>query len=116
MLATVEGDIHDIGKNIVATVLRAGGFDVTDIGKNVPADEVVRRAREIAPDIVGLSAMMTTTVGRVQEVRDALRDAGIECALITGGASMTHELARMFGARYSENSSGALALCKEIAG
>lgn len=114
LLATVEGDIHDIGKNIVATVLRAGGFEVRDAGKNVAASAIVEAARAFGPDIVGLSAMMTTTVGRVQETADALRAAGFEVAVISGGASMTSELAKMFGVGYSENSSGALSLCREI--
>ena len=114
MIATVEGDIHDIGKNIVGTVLRAGGFGVTDIGKNVPAAEIARRAEELKPDIIGLSAMMTTTVGRIQEVSQALKSAGINTPVISGGASMNSELADLFGVRYSKDSSGALALCKEL--
>ncbi|MDR3353626.1 MAG: cobalamin-dependent protein [Synergistaceae bacterium] len=114
LLATVEGDIHDIGKNIVATVLRAGGFDVIDIGKNVPAEKIVKCAREHAPDIVGLSAMMTTTVGRVSEVAESLRDAGLKVTVISGGASMNAELADMYGVGYADNSSGALTLCKEL--
>ena len=115
MIATVEGDIHDIGKNIVGTVLRAGGFGVTDIGKNVTAAEIVRRAEELKPDIIGLSAMMTTTVGRIQEVSQTLKSAGINTPVISGGASMNPELADLFGVRYSKDSSGALALCKELA-
>ncbi|MDL2263100.1 homocysteine S-methyltransferase family protein [Synergistaceae bacterium OttesenSCG-928-I11] len=116
MLATVEGDIHDIGKNIVGTVIRAGGFEVLDVGKNVAASEIVARARDYKPDIVGLSAMMTTTVGRVAEVAKALDEAGIPTAVISGGASMNAELAKLFGVLYSENSSGAVALCKGIVG
>lgn len=115
LIATVEGDIHDIGKNIVATVLRAGGFDVVDIGKNVPTSEIVRRATDERPDIVALSAMMTTTVGRVQEVAAALESARIKSAVISGGASMTSELAKMFGVSYSDTSSDALDLCKKLA-
>lgn len=114
LLATVEGDIHDIGKNIVATVLRAGGFKVTDMGKNVRASDIVSLAREIDPDIIGLSAMMTTTVGRVREVREAAEAEGVRARVICGGASMTEELAAMFGAAYSSSSSGALALCRSI--
>lgn len=114
VVATVEGDIHDIGKNIVATVLRAGGFEVIDIGKNMTADEIVAQVQAHRPDIVGLSAMMTTTVGRVSEVAKALKGAGIEVAVISGGASMNAELAELFGVSYSDNSSGALALCKKI--
>jgi 5-methyltetrahydrofolate--homocysteine methyltransferase len=114
LLATVEGDIHDIGKNIIGTVLRAGGFDVIDIGKNVPSERIVTCTREHTPDIVGLSAMMTTTVGRVSEVAESLKDAGIDVAVISGGASMNAELADMYGVRYADNSSGALALCREL--
>jgi 5-methyltetrahydrofolate--homocysteine methyltransferase len=114
LLATVEGDIHDIGKNIVATVLRAGGFDVIDIGKNVPAERIVKCAKEHAPDIVGLSAMMTTTVGRVSEVAESLKVAGLNVTVISGGASMNAELADMYGVNYAGNSSGALTLCKEL--
>ncbi|MDR1885821.1 MAG: homocysteine S-methyltransferase family protein [Synergistaceae bacterium] len=114
LLATVEGDIHDIGKNIVGTVLRAGGFEVIDIGKNVASERIVESAREHSPDIVGLSAMMTTTVGRVSEVAESLRGAGLSVEVISGGASMNAELAGMYGVRYADSSSGALALCKEL--
>ncbi|MDR3331483.1 MAG: homocysteine S-methyltransferase family protein [Synergistaceae bacterium] len=116
LIATVEGDIHDIGKNIVGTVLRAGGFEVIDMGKSVTSKEIVARVLECSPDIVGLSAMMTTTVGRVSEVTESLKDAGLRVAVISGGASMNSELADLYGVRYAENSSGALALCKELTG
>jgi 5-methyltetrahydrofolate--homocysteine methyltransferase len=115
LVATVEGDIHDIGKNIVATVLRAGGFDVIDIGKNVDADEIVKSAKEHVPDVVGLSAMMTTTVGRVSDVALALKKAGVGAHVISGGASMSAELAELFGVRYAADSSAALSLCKDLA-
>jgi 5-methyltetrahydrofolate--homocysteine methyltransferase len=114
MIATVEGDIHDIGKNIIATVLRAGGFDVVDIGKNVSASEIVSRAKECSPDIIGLSAMMTTTVGRVSDVSFALKKDGVEAPVISGGASMNTELAELFGVHYAADSSAALSLCKEL--
>jgi 5-methyltetrahydrofolate--homocysteine methyltransferase len=114
LLATVEGDIHDIGKNIVATVLRAGGFEVVDAGKNVGSAEILRQAAELAPDIVGLSAMMTTTVGRVSEVVTTLLEGGVSVPVICGGASMNEELASLFGARYAHDSNAALALCRSL--
>jgi 5-methyltetrahydrofolate--homocysteine methyltransferase len=114
MIATVEGDIHDIGKNIIATVLRAGGFDIVDIGKNVSASEILSRAKECSPDIIGLSAMMTTTVGRVSDVASALKKDGIDSPVISGGASMNTELAELFGVHYAADSSAALSLCKEL--
>ncbi|MDR1515975.1 MAG: homocysteine S-methyltransferase family protein [Synergistaceae bacterium] len=116
LLATVEGDIHDIGKNIVATVLRAGGFEVADAGKNVSSAEILRQAAELAPDIVGLSAMMTTTVGRVSEVVAALAEGGVSVPVICGGASMNDELANLFGARYARDSNAALSLCRSLVG
>jgi 5-methyltetrahydrofolate--homocysteine methyltransferase len=116
LLATVEGDIHDIGKNIVATVLRAGGFDVVDAGKNVSSAEILRQARERAPDIIGLSAMMTTTVGRVSDVASALAGEGIKVPVICGGASMNDELAGLYGVRYAADSNAALALCRNLVG
>ena len=114
LLATVEGDIHDIGKNIVGTVLRAGGFEVIDAGKNVSSDEILRQAKERAPDIIGLSAMMTTTVGRVSDVAAALAGELINIPVICGGASMNDELAGLFGVRYAADSNEALALCRRI--
>jgi len=115
LLATVEGDVHDIGKKIVGTVLKSGGFEVIDAGKDIPASEIVKRVKEIKPDILGLSAMMTTTVGRVEEVHDLLKAEGMEVLLISGGASMTEELAQNFGCDgYSKDASQALILCKNL--
>jgi len=114
LLATVEGDIHDIGKNIVGTVLRAGGFEVIDAGKNVPAAKIADAAELHKPDLVGLSAMMTTTVGRVPEVVSCLAQRGVTVPVLSGGASMNAELADLFGVRYAADSSAALTLCKEL--
>lgn len=114
LLSTVEGDIHDIGKNIVGTVLRAGGFEVVDAGKNVSAGMIADAAERHRPDLVGLSAMMTTTVGRVPEVAACLRERGFDVPVLAGGASMNAELADIFGVHYSRDSSSALTLCKEL--
>ncbi len=115
LLATVEGDVHDIGKRIVGTVLESAGFAVIDIGKDVPASVIVESVRMHAPHIVGLSAMMTTTVGRVEEVHRALKEAGIGVRLIAGGASMSAELAARFGCDgYASDASTVVSLCERL--
>ncbi len=115
LLATVEGDVHDIGKRIVGTVLESGGFEVVDIGKDVPAPEVLSAVREHRPSIVGLSAMMTTTVGRVEEVRQELEQAGLKVKLIAGGASMNADLAERFGCDgYAPSASSVVSLCESL--
>jgi 5-methyltetrahydrofolate--homocysteine methyltransferase len=114
LLATVEGDVHDIGKNIIATVLRAGGFTVIDAGKDRSPEEILAAARNHKPDIVGLSAMMTTTVGKVGETKALLAENGFSCPVLAGGASMNQGLAKRFQVHYSPNGSEALALCKAL--
>ena len=114
LLATVEGDIHDIGKNIVATILRSSGFEVIDLGKNVPAETVVKEVQKLKPDLVGLSAMMTTTVGQVKKVKEALEEAGLFLPVLAGGASMNQELAEIFGVHYARNAVEALNLCQRF--
>ena len=98
LLATVEGDIHDIGKNIVATLLENHGFEVIDLGKNVPADRIVEEAERQKVDIVGLSALMTTTVLEMETVIKRLRDKGIRALTIVGGAVVTQEFSDKIGA------------------
>ncbi|CAG1066670.1 5-methyltetrahydrofolate--homocysteine methyltransferase [uncultured bacterium] len=98
LLATVEGDIHDIGKNIVATLLENHGFEVLDLGKNVPADRIVEEAEKNKVDIVGLSALMTTTVLEMDTVIKRLKDKGIKALTIVGGAVVTQEFSDKIGA------------------
>lgn len=112
LLATVEGDVHDIGKKIVATVLRSSGYEVIDLGRNVPAERIVTACLKEKPHLVGLSAMMTTTVGRVREVKEALAAAGLSIPVLAGGASMNKELAERFGVHYAGNAIEALNLCQ----
>ncbi|MEJ5228821.1 MAG: homocysteine S-methyltransferase family protein [Pseudothermotoga sp.] len=114
LLATVQGDIHDIGKKIVATVLRSGGFEVYDVGKDISAQTILQECKNYKPDIVGLSAMMTTTVGQVKEVADLLRSQGVNVFLIAGGASMNQQLADQFGVFYAKDAVQALELCKRL--
>lgn len=98
LLATVEGDIHDIGKNIVATLLENHGFEVIDLGKNVPADRIIEEAERNRVDIVGLSALMTTTVLEMDKVIKRLRERGIKAMTIVGGAVVTKEFSENIGA------------------
>lgn len=98
VMATVEGDIHDIGKNIVCLLLRNHGFEVIDLGKDVPAETIVREAIEKKADIVGLSALMTTTMVKMQETIDLLREKESDIKVMIGGAVITEEFASRIGA------------------
>ena len=100
VLATVQGDIHDIGKNIVRTVLENYGFQVIDLGRDVPPEEVVRTARESHARMVGLSALMTTTVPAMKKTIQCLREAGLDVPVMVGGAVLTPDYAREIGADY----------------
>lgn len=114
LLATVEGDIHDIGKNIVATVLRSAGIEIVDLGRNVPTETIVSQAEKHKPDIVGLSAMMTTTIGKIKETAEALKSKGIYLPVVAGGASMNREIAERFGVHYASNAIEGLELCLNL--
>ncbi|WP_432822067.1 homocysteine S-methyltransferase family protein [Trichloromonas sp.] len=98
LMATVEGDIHDIGKNIVCTLLENHGFEVIDLGKNVPAQRILEQARAHQVDAVGLSALMTTTIQQMEVVVQQLRDAGIKTFTMVGGAVVTQDYADSIGA------------------
>lgn len=100
VIATVEGDYHDIGKNIVVTLLGVQGFDVIDMGMDVPADRIVEEVRTQHPTIVGLSALLSTTMARMGEVIEALKAAGLrdEVKVILGGTPVTPAYADSIGA------------------
>jgi len=100
LIGTVEGDIHDIGKSIVTAMLTAEGFDVVDLGVDVPDQLFVEKTKEIKPPILGLSALMTTTRTKQKDVIDALRRAGLKDAVkvMVGGATVTPEWAQEIGA------------------
>ena len=100
VLATVRGDVHDIGKNIVKVVLESYGFEVVDLGKDTPVERVVEAAMRIQPLAVGLSALMTTTVRSMEETVRALREKGCESKIFVGGAVLTAEIAHEIGADY----------------
>lgn len=102
ILATVKGDIHDIGKNIVKVILENYNYDIIDLGKDVSAEKIVEEAKKYAdePIIVGLSALMTTTMKSMEDIIEELRDNGIDCPVMVGGAVLTAEYARNMGADY----------------
>ncbi|MEM2341669.1 MAG: corrinoid protein [Candidatus Bathyarchaeia archaeon] len=100
VIGTVRGDLHDIGKNIVATLLSAAGFEVIDLGVDVPPEKFVEAVREHNPDIVGMSALLTTTMIEMENVIKALKEAGLrdKVKIIIGGAPITSEFAEKIGA------------------
>lgn len=115
LLATVEGDIHDIGKNIVAALLSNHGFDVIDMGKNVPAEKIIEEAVRNRVDVVGLSALMTTTMMEMKKVIELLKSRGIDSVSIIGGAVVTEEFAREIGAElYAKDAMDAVAKLKKM--
>jgi len=115
LMATVEGDIHDIGKNIVCTLLENHGFEVVDLGKNVPAARIVEQARALEVDAVGLSALMTTTLAQMETTIALLRQAGVTVFTMVGGAVVTPEYAASIGADlYAADALEAVARIKEL--
>jgi 5-methyltetrahydrofolate--homocysteine methyltransferase len=99
-VATVKGDIHDIGKNIVATLLKGAGYEVTDLGVDVPTEKIVEVVKKDKPDFLGLSALLTTTMAGMGEVIEALKENGLrdKVKVLIGGAAVSDEYAREIGA------------------
>ena len=119
VLGTVKGDIHEIGKNLVATMLSASGFEVVDLGVDVPSEKFAETAREVNADIVGVSALLTTTMTGQKAVIEALDKLGLrpKVKVMVGGAPVTHSWAAEIGADgYSEDAMGAVALAKKLIG
>ena len=115
LMATVEGDIHDIGKNIVCTLLENHGFEVIDLGKNVPAQRILEQALAHKVDAVGLSALMTTTLQQMQVVIARLREAGVQVFTMVGGAVVTQDYADAIGADlYAADALEAVAKIKRL--
>ncbi|MDD2189281.1 MAG: homocysteine S-methyltransferase family protein [Eubacteriales bacterium] len=100
ILATVQGDIHDIGKNIVKVLLENYGYEVVDLGKDVPIEDVVEAAKNQNIKMVGLSALMTTTVVNMEKTIKALKEAGLDCVTMVGGAVLNKEYAKKIGADF----------------
>lgn len=117
LIHTVQGDIHDIGKNIVKTMLSAAGFEVFDLGRDVPVEEVVQKAKEFKVDIIAGSALMTTTMPSQRDIIAVLKEEGIrdQFKCMFGGAPVSPEWIAKIGAdAYSETASGAVEQAKAL--
>ena len=117
LLATVQGDLHDIGKNMVGLMLKVNGFDVVDLGTNVSPSDIVNRANEEKVDIIGMSSLLTTCLPYMKDVYDYLEGKGIrnQYAVIIGGAATTPNFADDVGADgFGHSAAEAVTLCQKI--
>jgi corrinoid protein of di/trimethylamine methyltransferase len=118
VIGTVQGDLHDIGKNLVASMLEGGGFEVIDLGVDVPPEKFVEAAQEQDGSIVALSALLTTTMTTMKTVIEAMEAAGVreKTKIMVGGAPITQQYADEIGADgYSDNASAAVAVARKLA-
>ncbi len=119
VIGTVEGDMHDIGKNVVATFLSGNGFEVFDLGLSVPAKKFIDEVSEQKPDILGMSALLTTTMPVMDKVIKALAEAGLRSSVrvIVGGAPVTQDYANYIGAdAYAHDGGKAVPVCRQLLG
>lgn len=115
IIATVKGDVHDIGKNIVATIVKSAGYKVIDLGRDVPSEKIVDVAEKEKPIMIGLSAMMTTTAPRIKDVVDEIKKRHLHIPVIVGGASLNESLAKELGADlYAKNATDAIKYLKVL--
>ena len=109
VIGTVEGDLHDIGKNLVAMMWKGANIDVIDLGANVPPAKFVEAVKEHKPELLGLSALLTTTMPAMRDTVKAVRDAGLPVKVVIGGAPITREFAREIGAdAYAQDAGNAV--------
>ena len=119
VLGTVQGDLHDIGKNLVAAMLEGGGFEVVDLGVDVPPEKFIAAVKEQQPQILGLSALLTTTMPAMRKAMEALGAAGVreQVKIMVGGAPVTEEYAQAIGADgYGENAAASVDLARRLVG
>jgi 5-methyltetrahydrofolate--homocysteine methyltransferase len=114
ILATVRGDIHDIGKNIVALMLRNHGYQIVDLGKNVPDQAVIEAIKKHKPQVVGLSALMTTTMVHMKEIIDLAAAERLACPFVVGGAVVTQSYASSIGAAYAKDGVDAVRVVERL--
>ena len=114
IMATVRGDIHDIGKNIVALLLRNYGYDVIDLGKDVPDQTIIDAMKRENPDVVGLSALMTTTMVNMKDLIDLARNKGIKTDFLIGGAVVTEAYAGEIGASFAKDGVEAVRVVEKL--
>ena len=116
-MGTVKGDIHDIGKNLVGMMLKGAGFQVVDLGVNVPLQKFLAAIEQHRPDLVGMSALLTTTMGQMKVNIDAFRAAGLfeRLRVMVGGAPVSEDYARSVGAHgYGKDASAAVNLAQKL--
>ena len=119
VMGTVKGDLHDIGKNLVAMLLEGAGYQVINLGIDVPSEKFVEQVRTNKPDIVGLSALLTTTMPKMKEVVESLQEAGVRdtVKVIVGGAPVTEQFAKEIGADgYAPDASAAVEKVRQMIG
>jgi corrinoid protein of di/trimethylamine methyltransferase len=116
VIGTVQGDLHDIGKSLVATLLAAHGFEVHDLGADVPVEAFVAKARQTGARIVAASALLTTTMPVQQRLVQALAAAGLEARVMVGGAPTSPAWAAEIGAEHAENAQRAVELARRLVG
>lgn len=119
VLGTVQGDLHDIGKDLVGSMLEGAGFEIVDLGADVTTEEFVMAVKDSGADVVALSALLTTTMGAMENVIEALQEKGLrdQVKVIVGGAPVTQRFADKIGADgYSSTAYGAVGLTRELLG
>jgi 5-methyltetrahydrofolate--homocysteine methyltransferase len=116
VLATVKGDVHDIGKNIVAIMLSNHGFEVVDLGKDIASDVILNEAIKQGASIIGLSALMTTTMEEMGRFMDLKNKNNVDIPVMVGGAVVTDDYAKKIGAHYSKDAVRAVEKAKELVG
>ena len=117
VIGTVKGDLHDIGKNLVASMLEGGGFEVIDLGVDVSAEKFIAAVQEKRPHVVCLSALLTVSMPAMKTIIDSMKEAGVrDCVkVLVGGAPVTPEYARKIGADgYGENASVAVSIARQV--
>lgn len=117
LMGTVQGDLHEIGKNIVIMMLKTAGFEVLDLGIDVPSAKFIEQAKEYNPDIIGISALLTTTVGRQKEIIELLEEEGLrqKVKVMIGGAPINQNWADSIGADgYAEDATVAVEVAKKL--
>jgi 5-methyltetrahydrofolate--homocysteine methyltransferase len=114
-IGTVKGDLHDIGKNLVAIMLRGAGYKILDLGTDVSPEKFVAAARDNGVQVVGLSALLTTTMVHMKSIIDALRAAGLNVPVVVGGAPLTQDFADRIGAQgYAPDAASAVTLVNSL--
>ena len=115
LIGTVQGDLHDIGKNLVAMMLKGAGFEVVDIGVDAGPEKFVEQAKATSAELIGMSALLTTTMPSIEKTLKALKDAGVSAKILIGGAPVTQGYADKIGADgYSPDAASAVDMAKSL--